>query len=246
MKKFFFILLFTGLHTLSAQSFQVEYGFKMLPLPGLKVSDEDRAKMKQVRGMVDDYGDYLAQHRYILTFTPEESYYHVEATEMPDDVDNPAMYRISTRGAIRPGDFYQNARTGLVLNLRERNGTRYLLSDSLGQNWKITAETKTIAGYTCRKAVLACATCKNPVEAWFTPEIPVPFGPAGYGGLPGLILELKKYRMVLTAKKVKPLKRKPAIRKPTGDVKMTMDEYEQMLKRRREEIRRRREAHIRQ
>ena len=28
------------------------------------------------------------------------------------------------------------------------------------------------------------------VEAWFAPEIPAPFGPDNYGGLPGLILML--------------------------------------------------------
>jgi GLPGLI family protein len=29
------------------------------------------------------------------------------------------------------------------------------------------------------------------VTAWYAPDIPVRFGPIGYGGLPGLILELQ-------------------------------------------------------
>ncbi|NPA43376.1 MAG: GLPGLI family protein, partial [Chlorobi bacterium] len=175
-------------------------------------------------------------------FTPEESYYYVDAVEMPDDVANPVMYEISLHGAIRRGSFYQNARTREILNALEMRGTRYLLVDSLKNDWTITGETKTILGYPVIKAVKNCGGCKYPVEAWFTPQIPVPFGPAGFGGLPGLILEIKRYRQVLTAVKIKPLKKKPPIIKPSEGVRMTREEYENMLKKRRMEIRRRRQA----
>ncbi len=234
-----FILSFSGLY---AQYYQVEYAFELLPVPGLKVTEEEKAKMQQVKGIVDDLGAYLSQHRYILTFTPDESYYHVDAMEMPDDVDNPPIYRISMHGAIRYGDFYQNARTRQVLNSTEMSGTLYLLTDSLQNNWQITGETKKIAGYNCIKAIEKCDKCKYPVEAWFTPQIPVPFGPAGFGGLPGLILEVKKYRQLLSAKKIKQLKNKPEIIKPQKGERMTTNEYKEMLWRRRMEMRRRHKA----
>ncbi|NPA43789.1 MAG: hypothetical protein GXO27_07160, partial [Chlorobi bacterium] len=95
-KKFFWGVLFLlFFSSLPAQYYRVEYAFKFLPRPDLKVSKEDKAKMEKVKGLVDDYAEYLSAHKYILIFTPEESYYYVDAVEMPDDVANPVMYEIS-------------------------------------------------------------------------------------------------------------------------------------------------------
>jgi len=54
-------------------------------------------------------------------------------------------------------------------------------------NWKITKEQKKIKEYQC---ILATAEYEGRIyEAWFTPEIPVRYGPYRLRGLPGLILE---------------------------------------------------------
>lgn len=50
-------------------------------------------------------------------------------------------------------------------------------------------ETDSIMGYDCRKATVEFAG--RSYTAWFTPEIPLPFGPYKFGGLPGLILKLE-------------------------------------------------------
>ena len=50
-------------------------------------------------------------------------------------------------------------------------------------------ETDSIIGYDCRKATVEFAG--RSYIAWFTPEIPLPFGPYKFGGLPGLILKLE-------------------------------------------------------
>ena len=64
-------------------------------------------------------------------------------------------------------------------------------------NWQITGETKQIGQYTCRKATgtytketTCCGIITIPVVAWFAPSLPFPFGPMGYDGLPGLVLEV--------------------------------------------------------
>lgn len=63
--------------------------------------------------------------------------------------------------------------------------------------WDITTETKIINGYKCYKATTHKEEFDekrnrtnrfNPI-VWFAPEIPVPFGPKGLDGLPGLVLE---------------------------------------------------------
>src|SRR5690606_32559800 len=66
-------------------------------------------------------------------------------------------------------------------------GRDYLLDEEMPElDWEILEDTKDIGGYICQKAV---ANFKGRVyEAWFTTEIPMPFGPWKLQGLPGLIL----------------------------------------------------------
>jgi GLPGLI family protein len=56
------------------------------------------------------------------------------------------------------------------------------------QNWKIERDTKDIMGYRCRKAT--CRFRGRDYEAWYAEELPIPYGPYQFRGLPGLILEL--------------------------------------------------------
>ena len=54
--------------------------------------------------------------------------------------------------------------------------------------WRVGVEQADHLGYTVMKA--SAEHDSTTVEAWFTPQIPVPGGPASYGGLPGMILVL--------------------------------------------------------
>lgn len=58
------------------------------------------------------------------------------------------------------------------------------------KNWKLIPERKKIGGYVCMKATTMYEG--DQVVAWFTPEIPVPAGPAEYFGLPGLVLAVER------------------------------------------------------
>ena len=55
-------------------------------------------------------------------------------------------------------------------------------------NWQIGSETATICGYECFKAT--CHWRGRDFTAWFTPDIPVEYGPWKFGGLPGLIMKV--------------------------------------------------------
>lgn len=64
----------------------------------------------------------------------------------------------------------------------------FLLRDSTRKiNWKITSETRDIAGYSCRRAN-AIIMDSIYVVAFYTDEIPVSGGPESFTGLPGMIL----------------------------------------------------------
>jgi GLPGLI family protein len=70
-------------------------------------------------------------------------------------------------------------------NIYEAN---YLVKDSVRKiNWKITNETREIAGYECRRAN-ALIMDSVYVVAFYTNDIDVSGGPEGFTGLPGMIL----------------------------------------------------------
>lgn len=64
----------------------------------------------------------------------------------------------------------------------------FLVKDSLRQiNWKITTETREIAGYSCRRANAIVLDSLYAV-AFYAEQIPVSGGPESFTGLPGMIL----------------------------------------------------------
>ncbi|MGV3706145.1 MAG: GLPGLI family protein [Arcticibacter sp.] len=64
----------------------------------------------------------------------------------------------------------------------------YLVKDSMRQiTWKLTGETREIAGYQCRRANGLMLDSVY-VVAFYSEEIPVSGGPESFGGLPGMIL----------------------------------------------------------
>jgi GLPGLI family protein len=64
----------------------------------------------------------------------------------------------------------------------------FLMEDSLAKiKWKITPDTRTIAGFECRKAV-GILDDSVAVFAFYTDELMISGGPEGIHGLPGMIL----------------------------------------------------------
>lgn len=109
----------------------------------------------------------------------------------------------------------------------------FLRVDLLPIKWTITQETKKIGDYLCFKAVAVKKVRDDKplikITAWFTPTIPVSFGPIDYFGLPGLILEVSYNRINIKATKIvlNP-KEKIVIQKPNKGKRMTNAEYEEM------------------
>ncbi|HYF30519.1 MAG TPA: GLPGLI family protein [Chitinophagaceae bacterium] len=74
----------------------------------------------------------------------------------------------------------------------------YLIQDSTRKlEWKISDETRTIAGFECRKAVGKICDSVY-VVAFYTDEILVSGGPESFNGLPGMILGLAIPRLYTT------------------------------------------------
>lgn len=101
--------------------------------------------------------------------------------------------------------------------------------------WQITKEKKKINEFVCFKATVEIK-CRSIVrgdyikviEAWYCPEIPINLGPLNYGGLPGLICELKDEKLTYYLYSIN-LGNKPIIKKPHKGKKVSRDEYYKML-----------------
>lgn len=93
---------------------------------------------------------------------------------------------------------YNNFDSGRSISTKQVFEKLYRVDDSLlNIEWKITNDTRTIAGFECRKAVGKFYDSLY-VVAFYTEEIVTPGGPGNYNGLPGMILGLAFPRFFTT------------------------------------------------
>ncbi len=108
-----------------------------------------------------------------------------------------------------------------IFDFRSRS---FLINENLKQpDWEITKERRKIYRYTCNKAILRNSDI--PVEVWYTNEIPVEYGPRGYWGLPGLILELKEGKKQLRFDKISFFTDSLSIKPPIEGTKISREEF---------------------
>lgn len=99
--------------------------------------------------------------------------------------------------------------------------------------WVLTNEIKKIGKYQCFKATAIVETMgskgiiKYNVVAWYAPELNIPFGPLGFSGLPGLIMELEYQQTRYSVSKIEiNPKENIEIKKPTQGIKVTKEEFD--------------------
>jgi len=130
---------------------------------------------------------------YALNFKNDESYYYKKpALEQQGLMDS--------RAGSTP--YYTNNATDTIIGMTRSLGK--IAHKPL--DWEITNKTKTIGDYKCYQAIVTEKLYSRQghyyykdVIAWFTPEIPLSFGPKYYKGLPGLILQIEDKEYTLTA-----------------------------------------------
>ena len=111
---------------------------------------------------------------------------------------NKSLYKRTKEAEIPKGKYFQpfaddntifnDYTTGTTTSQKPIFEETFLVQDSLLKiKWKITADTRNIAGFECRKAV-GILFDTVAVFAFYTDEIIVSGGPEGINGLPGMIL----------------------------------------------------------
>lgn len=99
-------------------------------------------------------------------------------------------------------------------------------------DWKLQNEFKFIENFKCYKAVTYTNLTpekKIKIEAWFTPEIPVSYGPRNFNGLPGLILELSDDKVTFCAKSINFNKEIKNVKIDTFSKRITQLEFDLLI-----------------
>lgn len=93
---------------------------------------------------------------------------------------------------------YRNLQNGTSVSQKQVFESRFLITDTNQHfKWKILPETRTIAGFECRKAITTI--CDSVVVvAFYTDEIVPATGPESFSGLPGMIMEIAIPRLYTT------------------------------------------------
>lgn len=84
--------------------------------------------------------------------------------------------------------FYYNTRYNFYVNDNYLNNVLLFEESPLKEKWQLLNETKKLSNFSCKKATILFRG--RTYIAWYSTEIPLPFGPWKLRGLPGLILEL--------------------------------------------------------
>ncbi len=102
--------------------------------------------------------------------------------------EGPSNLFIDEPAANQPNTVHTDLNTGTSITQKSVFEETFLVRDSVRAiTWKITDETREIAGYQCRRAN-AIIMDSIYVVAFYTDRIPVSGGPESFTGLPGMIL----------------------------------------------------------
>lgn len=197
-----------------------------------------------------------SEKKYILLFNKTECLYEEEKKLDKPENTNGMSISISFSSAKKK---YLNVKDKNSITEDEIFGKEFLVVEPLVKpEWKLLDETKKIGEYNCYKAELLVPVTekqqndyeeflkkeeKKPslfkmekpedkvITAWYTPEIPVTFGPDNNWGLPGLILELNDTdSMLLCSKVTLSNKEKTKIKVPNTGEKVNQKKFDEILK----------------
>nr|WP_321225402.1 GLPGLI family protein [uncultured Psychroserpens sp.] len=252
------VYLFFFFGNVHAQEFKGEATYKSKRQIDIKLDSTqmDTGMQQQVMSMLKKQ----FEKTHILTFNKDESVYKEEESLGSPNPQGMEMVMIGSGGS---DILYKNIKEKRKINQTETFSKMFLIKDDLKEHeWVLQPDTKNIGEYTCFKATMTreieemqSAISFNgykdlnedettipkmktiTITAWYTPQIPVSAGPAGYHGLPGLILETNDGSQTIICSKItiNPKKSNDII-EPTKGKEVTQKEYDAILEKKLKEM----------
>lgn len=164
---------------------------------------------------------------FILKFSAHQSTFHKLSTLSNESKKGINLTEIFAGGK---DSFYYNNKNKEIINSKEIGGESILLKKEVIR-WKLTKQEKKIGNYNCFKAIALDADgALSNIIAWYSIDIPIPFGPNRYNNLPGLIIKLGDDIVTYTAKKITLNKKAIKIDKPINGLKLSEQEFREKFK----------------
>lgn len=202
--------------------------------------NEEKFNDDKNQAVVNNFKNSLKKSRdkikFQLLFNDKEASYKLEKN-LNSSSDRFLTYAILITGGTE--EFYVNEGTKEQLKKIDFIGENFIIKSKIKSNWILTQETKQIGNYICYRAILnqsnkqKLTKIKLPeINAWYSPKIPLRFGPKGYGNLPGLILKLSIGPISYVATKIElNSNEKVKIIKPKKGKLITEKEFNEILMR---------------
>lgn len=166
-----------------------------------------------------------SKRTYTLEFNATQAHFFLNKGMKTDREEDNVVEKV-TSILIGSSNYYDR---GKRISINENNNGA-LLEDDFSKDWVISTENKKVSDYLCYKATYVKYFKKNNetksriITAWFAPSLPYPFGPKGYNGLPGLVLELSDNDIVLFVDSIAIQGKPIEIKFPKGKV-ISEEEY---------------------
>jgi GLPGLI family protein len=170
-------IIFITQFIVAQNSFKITY--KAYPKEG-SIEKSEKVEKSKLKYLYQDVDDAISTLRFDLEidnknilFKTQDIIFHNER-------------------ALRLAKSYTNSNDEYYFNITSNKN----IENNEKINWTITNESKKIDSLLCYKATtIRESKIKNEtkfttIEAWFCPSISIPYGPKGYHGLPGLIVEI--------------------------------------------------------
>lgn len=134
------------------------------------------------------------------------------------------------------GEVYVDIKKQLIIEVKDVMGKKYFLEKKIKDyNWEIDKNKVVVNGYDCFKATTILTTeGRNGIQdieiiAWFTPEINLPYGPIGFSGLPGMIIQIQRGNFITYLSDIKFQANEEKIQLPTDET-ISSKEFNEMMK----------------
>lgn len=196
----------------------------------LNIANDEKVSEGELGNFYKQAKDNASYVSYILNFNKNEMSFQSNTPEI-DGVNLSFSFAFSGVHGL----YYRKINESVVLNsIDDYILGKIILKRDLKINWTLHNESKKIQDFLCYKAT---ATLKynngvgdfqKEIIVWYCPKIPYSFGPKGYGGLPGLILEFQEGNIVIGAKKIV-FNKETKIIEPNGKT-ITETEYAELIK----------------